>query len=214
LPVSPEQAHLPDTCNARKAAGAQYRFAALTTRSPLIRSFDIQMKRILVIHHSASGGARALVSAFLDGASGVDGVAAITRSATVANAGDLLGADALVFATPENFGYMAGTLKAFFDRVFYACMADTTAYGGGTESRLAGRPYAVLVCAGNDGSGAMQSVDRIVTGWRLRKAHPGIIARRVGGEAGSSRGDLASADLDAARELGQLFAEALAIGAL
>ena len=93
-------------------------------------------------------------------------------------------------------------------------MTDTTAYGGGTESRIAGRPYAVLVCAGNDGTGAMQSVDRIVTGWRLRKAHPGIIARRVGGEAGSSRGDLARTDLDAARELGQLFAEALTIGAL
>ncbi len=173
------------------------------------------VRRILLVHHSTSGGTRELVSAFRAGASTASNdVTAITRSASVATIDEVLAADALVFATPENFGYMAGTLKAFFDRVFYACMTDTTAYGGGTESRIAGRPYAVLVCAGNDGTGAMQSVDRIVTGWRLRKAHPGIIARRVGGEAGSSRGDLARTDLDAARELGQLFAEALTIGAL
>lgn len=171
-------------------------------------------RKILVVHHSASGGTRMLVSALRDGAGNVADVTVTTRSATVADVDDVLHADALVFATPENFGYMAGTLKAFFDRVFYACMADTTSQGGGVDSRLAGRPYAVLVCAGNDGRGAMQSIDRIVTGWRLRKAHPGIIARRVGGEAGSSRGELANADIDAARELGQLFAEALTIGAL
>ena len=93
-------------------------------------------------------------------------------------------------------------------------MADTTAHGGGTESVVAGRPYSVLICAGNDGSGAMQSVDRIVTGWRMRKVHPGVIARRVGGEAGSSKGELREQDLAACREMGQLFAEGLLIGAL
>lgn len=171
-------------------------------------------RNVLVVHHSISGGTRALVSAFVAGATATDQCIVATRSAPVASVADVLAADALVFATPENFGYMAGSLKAFFDRVFYACMSDTTESGGGIDSRLAGRPYAVMVCAGNDGHGAMQSIDRIVTGWRLRKAHPGIIARRVGGEAGSSRGSLSADDLDAARELGELFAEALAIGAL
>jgi multimeric flavodoxin WrbA len=172
------------------------------------------MKRILVVHHSASGGTRAMVSALREGARETDGVEVITRSAAVATAHDVLAADALILATPENFGYMAGSLKEFFDRVFYACMADTTALGGGTQSLLAGRPYSVLVCAGNDGTGAMQNVDRIVTGWRMRKVHAGVIARRVGGEAGSSRGSLRDEDIIACGELGQLFAEGLAIGAL
>ena len=172
------------------------------------------MRHILVVHHSASGGTRALVSAFCEGASATDGVSVSTRSASVVTASEVRNADALIIATPETFGYMAGTIKAFFDRVFYACMADTTALGGGTQSLLAGRPYSVLVCAGNDGAGAMLSVDRIVTGWRLRKAHPGIIARRIDGEAGSSRGDLRHDDISACHELGQLFAEGLAIGAL
>jgi multimeric flavodoxin WrbA len=155
-----------------------------------------------------------MVAAFRDGADDAGNVHVITRSAAVANVGDVRAADALILATPENFGYMAGSLKDFFDRVFYACMADTTPLGGGTQSLLAGRPYSVLVCAGNDGSGAMQSVDRIVTGWRMRKAHPGVVARRVGGEAGSSRGSLRNEDIAACRELGQLFAEGLAMGAL
>ncbi len=172
------------------------------------------MKKILVVHHSSSGGTRALVSAFCEGANDTDGVEVITRSAHVATAQELQHADALTFATPENFGYMAGSLKAFFDRTFYACMADTTHDGGGNASLLAGRAYTVLVCAGNDGNGAMQSVDRIVTGWRMRKAHPGLIARRVGGEAGSSRGVLRTEDMATCRELGQLFAEGLALGAL
>ena len=176
--------------------------------------FFYLMRHILLIHHSASGGTRALVAAFCEGASATDGVSVATRSAHVATAVDVQKADALVIATPENFGYMAGSIKEFFDRVFYACMGDTTPLGGGTESVVAGRPYSVLVCAGNDGSGAMLSVDRIITGWRMRKVHPGVIARRVGGEAGSSRGELREADLVACREMGQLFAEGLLMGAL
>ncbi len=155
-----------------------------------------------------------MVSAFCAGAGATDGVSVATRSAVIAQASDVLTADALILATPENFGYMAGTLKDFFDRTFYACMQDTTAQGGGTQSQLAGRPYAVLVCAGTDGSGALQSVERIINGWRMRQVHTGIIAKRQGGEAGSSRGDLRHEDLATCRDLGALFAEGLAMGAL
>lgn len=170
-------------------------------------------KRITLIHHSASGGARALVSAFCAGAAHAAGVHVITRSADVCTRTDLLASDAIIFASPENFGYMAGTMKAMFDRLFYACMSDTTALGGGIDSLLAGRAYSTLICAGNDGTGAAQSIDRIVTGWRMKKVHPGIIARRIGGAAGSSRGELAAADIEACESLGELFAEALSLGA-
>jgi multimeric flavodoxin WrbA len=171
-------------------------------------------KRITIIHHSASGGTLELVAAFREGAQECDEVTTITRSAEVCTREDLLASDALVFASPENFGYMAGSLKALFDRLFYSCMADTTAHGGGIESMLAGRAYAVMICAGNDGSGALQSIDRIVTGWRMKKAHEGLIARRVGGEAGSSKGALAAHDVEAARVLGLTIANALSISAL
>ena len=155
-----------------------------------------------------------MVTEFCHGANQAEGLVMTTRSADTVTVNELRRADAFVIATPENFGYMAGTIKAFFDRTFYACMSDTTPAGGGSVSQLAGRPYSVLVCAGNDGIGAMQSVDRIIAGWRMRKVHPGIIARRLGGEAGSSRGALREEDLSACRELGEMFAEGLVMGAL
>ena len=40
-------------------------------------------------------------------------------NAFTANLDDLLWADGLIFGTPENFGYMSGALKDFFDRTFY-----------------------------------------------------------------------------------------------
>jgi multimeric flavodoxin WrbA len=159
-------------------------------------------KRITVIHHSASGGTRALVQAFCEGARQCDDVLTFTRSCDACTRNDLLASDALVFASPENFGYMAGSMKAMFDRLFYRVMADTTHEGGGIDSLLAGRIYCIMICAGNDGNGALQSIERIVTGWRMKRVHPGLIARRVGGEAGSSKGALSQVDLATAREIG------------
>lgn len=66
-----------------------------------------------------------------------------------------------IFATPENFGYMSGALKYFFDRVYYPC-----------EAQLAGRAYGLIVSAGNDGRGAISSVERIVSGLSLVAAQP------------------------------------------
>lgn len=171
-------------------------------------------KRITVVHHSASGGTRSLVAAFCEGARTCEEIHTTTRSAEVCTRADLLASDALVFASPENFGYMAGSIKAMFDRLFYACMADTSPEGGGSASLLAGRSYAVVVCAGNDGTGAVQSIERIVNGWRMRQVQAPLIARRMGGEAGSSKGALAAADLAQARKLGLAMATALLIGAI
>ena len=71
----------------------------------------------------------------------------------------------------------------------------------------------LFLCRG-DGSGAAQSVDRIAAGWRLRQ---GLARNRrpASGVKGYSRGQLAESDLQAAQhDLGHMFAEALAIGAL
>jgi multimeric flavodoxin WrbA len=88
------------------------------------------------------------------------------KHAAAAGVEDLLRADALIIATPENFGGMAGMTKDFLERVYYPC-----------GDRLAGRPYTVFVCAGNDGTGAMREVERVARGLGLRKVHPGLIHR-------------------------------------
>ncbi len=49
-------------------------------------------------------------------------------------------------------------LKDFFDRCYYPALGPSN-----------GRPYACLVCAGSDGSGAVRQIERIATGWRLKR---------------------------------------------
>jgi multimeric flavodoxin WrbA len=159
------------------------------------------MPRLLVVYHTQTGGTAALAERIERGAATTHEVEVVTLRAANATAADVLGADGLLLGTPENFGYMAGMLKDFFDRVFYDC-----------ENKVAGRPYSVFVCAGNDGTGAMREIDRIVTGWRMKKVHPGVIARRVGGMAGSSRGHLDPSDLKLAEELGATLAAGIALG--
>jgi multimeric flavodoxin WrbA len=97
----------------------------------------------------------------------------------------------LLLATPEHFGYMSGALKHFFDRTFYPA-----------EGKVIGLPYALMVSAGNDGSGAVSSVERIALGYRWKKVAEPIIAR----------GELDPPLLERCRELGQLLATGVAMG--
>jgi len=159
------------------------------------------MPRLLVVYHTQTGGTAALAERAAKGVATIPEVELVVRHAGDATASDLLSADGLLLGTPENFGYISGMLKDFFDRVYYDC-----------ENKVAGRPYSVFICAGNDGTGAMREIDRIVTGLRMKKIHPGVIARRVGGMAGSSRGHLDASDLMLTEELGATLAAGIALG--
>ena len=81
-----------------------------------------------------------------------------------ATAGDVLAADGYLFAAPENLAALAGVMKDFFDRVYYAAL-----------ERINGRPYAALICAGSDGQNAARQIARIATGWRLKPIAPPLI---------------------------------------
>lgn len=82
-----------------------------------------------------------------------------------ASADDLLAAKGVLLFTPENFGFMCGALKDFFERVYYPCLEHTQ-----------GLPYCLCVRAGQDnGSGAAASVSRIITGLRWREAQPALL---------------------------------------
>lgn len=98
------------------------------------------------------------------GAMSITGVETVYRRAADAGVDDMLACAGLLVATSENFGSLAGAIKDFFERVYYPC-----------EHLVAGKPYGVLVCAGTDGTQAMLHTDRIATGLRLRKVHPGLV---------------------------------------
>lgn len=76
----------------------------------------------------------------------------------------LIAAGAYLFACPENLATMSGAMKEFFDRNYYPLLG-----------RIEGRAYATAIAAGSDGSGATNQIDRIVTGWRLRRVSEPLI---------------------------------------
>jgi NAD(P)H-dependent FMN reductase len=123
------------------------------------------VKTLLVVWHSATGGTRQMADAAASAATDPE-ITVRQRHARDANADDLLNADGYIFATPENLAAMAGVMKDFFDRTYYAAL-----------DRLNGRPYAVLICAGSDGENAARQIARIATGWRLRAIAPPLIIR-------------------------------------
>jgi len=122
------------------------------------------MKRLLIVWHSHTGGARQMARAAAEAAHAEEGVEVRLLHAPDAQPGDVLGADGYLFVTPENLASMAGLMKDFFDRVYYAAL-----------ERINGRPYAAMVCAGSDGAGAARQIQRIATGLRLKSVAPALI---------------------------------------
>jgi multimeric flavodoxin WrbA len=125
----------------------------------------------LIVWWSMTGCSRALAQAAADGASSQSEESLEIRLLPADRAGpqDVLDASGYLFVTPENLGTMAGMIKDFFDRSYYAALDRVTA-----------RPYATIVCAGSDGQGATRQIDRIATGWRLRRvADPVIVCTRA-----------------------------------
>ena len=124
-------------------------------------------KQLLIVSHAPSPNTAALTEALVRGAShpDIERVAARATAPLEATAEDVLRADALILGTTENFGYMSGALKDFFDRIYYPCLGKTE-----------GMPYGLLIRAGNDGSGAHASIERIVNGLRWRLVHAPVIA--------------------------------------
>ena len=160
-------------------------------------------KRLLVVWWTMTGGTRQLVEAFRDGAATQEGVEPTVQRADRAQAADVLAADAMLFATPENLASMAGMMKDFFDRTYYAVLGHVD-----------GRPYATLVCAGSDGQGAARQIARIATGWRLKPvAEPLIVITHAQTpEAILAPKIIDAPSLERARELGAAMAAGVSMG--
>ena len=94
-------------------------------------------------------------------------------------------------------------MKAFFDRSYYSCLGQ-----------IEGRPYALLVCAGSDGSNAVRQAERIATGWRLKRIADSLIVctHAQTPEKILAPKTISKADLTMAGELGAAMAEGLALG--
>ncbi len=161
------------------------------------------MKRLLIVWHSMTGGARQMAAAAADAAVAQGDVDVRLLPAAEAGGDDVLAADAYLFVTPENLASMSGVMKDFFDRVYYAAL-----------DRINGRPYAILICAGSDGASAVRQIQRIATGLRLREvAEPLIVLTGAQTpEAILAPKTIASEELERCAEIGGALAAGLATG--
>lgn len=153
---------------------------------------------LLIAWHSRTGGSEALARAAAEGAAAAKLVAAndVTPEALQAAGGYL-------FVGPENLAALSGAMKEMFDRCYYPCLG-----------KLEGRPYATIICAGSDGENAQRQLDRIATGWRLKRVADSMIVNTAAQtpEAILAPKTIAADRLAAARDLGAALAEGLAAG--
>ena len=161
------------------------------------------MPTLLIVYHSLTGGTLQMAQAFQAGASAAGEVQVRLQHAAATQPDDVLQADGLVFATPENLASMSGMLKDFFDRCYYPAL-----------DRIQGRPYATLICAGSDGSNAAQQIARIATGWRLKPVAEPIIVCTHAQEPDQilAPKQIPVEELERCRELGEAMAAGLAMG--
>ncbi len=151
------------------------------------------MQEILVIYHSQGGLAAEMARSVAAGVEAVEGAAPQLLQALQAGMDELTGCAGLVIVSPEYFGYMAGAVKDFFDRTFEQSNENPAVFR---------KPYTVCVKAGNDGSGALNSIERICRGYKFKKVfEPVVIA-----------GDLTPEGLARCREAGQTIAAGCVCG--
>ncbi|ETX02052.1 MAG: flavodoxin [Candidatus Entotheonella factor] len=149
------------------------------------------MKTLLIVYHTQSGNTEKLAGAAYRGACEAAEVEARLVRAYDASLQDLLTSQALLIGSPENFGYMSGGIKDFFDRTFYPAQ----------DYRL-NLPYALFISCGNDGTGAVRQIDRIMTGYPMRKVAEPVICP----------GEVRPEYLEQCEELGLTLAMGLAMG--
>lgn len=153
---------------------------------------------LLVIWHSRTGASAAMAQAAAQAAPG-----ARLLPADAVCADDLLAAGGYLFVAPENLGSLSGQMKELFDRTYYAVLG-----------RIEGRPYASIIAAGSDGAGAERQLDRIVTGWRLRRVLDGVIVNFAAQtpEAICAPKLVPDRALKKCRDIGAALAEGLQLG--
>ncbi len=161
------------------------------------------MKKLLIVYYSYTGGTAQMVEAAAEAARVEDGTEVNVIRAEDCQPEDMLSADGYIFATPENLAVIAGVMKAFFDRCYYPLLR-----------KIEGRPYAAMICAGSDGENARTQLERIATGWRLRKVNdtPIICTHAQTEEAILAPKTIQQADRDRCAEIGATLSAGLAIG--
>ncbi|RGP40751.1 hypothetical protein BPTFM16_01039 [Altererythrobacter insulae] len=154
---------------------------------------------LLIAWHSRTGTSKALAE---HAASGAGETGRLLRASEV-TPDHLVAASAYLFICPENLATMSGEMKEMFDRCYYPVLG-----------RIEGRAYASIIAAGSDGEGAQRQLDRIATGWRLKRvADPHIVITHAQtADQIAAQKSLGASEIELARMLGASLSEGLKMG--
>lgn len=127
-----------------------------------------EMSRLLVVCHCPSANTMQLRDAAVAAIQemDLDDVELRSKSPLEASADDIDWCDGILLGTTENFGYMAGLTKDFFERIYYPCLESSQ-----------GLPIALYIRAGEDGRGTRAAINRITTGLRWKNINEPLILR-------------------------------------
>jgi len=123
------------------------------------------MNPLLIVANTPSENTLAIRNAVQRGVT-ESNVPVTVKPALETTASDVLSCSGIIIGTTENFGYMSGQIKDFFERIYYPCLENTEAL-----------PWALYVKAGLDGTGAKRSVEKIVTGLKWRAVQEPLLLR-------------------------------------
>ena len=126
------------------------------------------MSRLLFVCHCPSEKTAALRDAAVAAieAMELESVELRVKAPPEADAEDVEWCDGILLGTTENFAYMAGLTKDFFERIYYPCL----------ETKQ-GLPTALYIRAGEDGRGTRAAIEKIVTGLRWKYVSDPLILR-------------------------------------
>ena len=153
-----------------------------------------EFKKLLVVSNSRTGSTNKLcIEAVAEiKKSNGSNIIAYSADSLIANAKDVIQADAIILGSSENFGYMSGAMKVFFETIYYDVIEEKR-----------GMPFGIIIKAGTSGIGAYKGIIKITNalGWK-EAIEPLIIV-----------GSLTDLHLEQARLFGNTLAAGLEIGA-
>jgi multimeric flavodoxin WrbA len=141
---------------------------------------------VLILYYSRDGRTEALARAVAEGVETVDNASAQMKRVDYATVDDFISCNAVAFGSPNYFSYMAGVMKAFFDRAL------------SIRDKVMGKPAAAFTSGGGSSTSALVTLERMISSFRLQKVAEGVASWGT-----PSRDDFASC-----RKIGEILAQA------
>ena len=139
----------------------------MVTLKKLKNGMEFTDKKIIFISHSPSKNTKTLSDIVFNTVNSNDlNINIELFSPLEISSESIKKSDGVIIGTTENFGYMAGATKDFFDRCYNELLDNTQ-----------GLPVFYYIRAGLDGEGTVRAIDKILLGLKWRQVLKPIVLR-------------------------------------